>query len=147
MLDKYYLKEFNELTPGELYEILKLRMETFIVEQERSYKEIDGNDPKALHFFKKENESIVAYARIFEAGITFENVSIGRIVVKDEYRKAGLGRELVKNAIRIAKDKWHAPIEISAQLRLEKFYISLGFETISDVYTKDKVSHVNMILK
>ena len=146
MQNEYELKLFEELTPAELYGILKLRMEIFIVEQQRSYKEIDGNDSKALHYFKKENDEIIAYARIFEAGVTFDCVSIGRIVVKENYRKVGLGRELVHNCIQIAKQKWNSPIKISAQLHLENFYRSFGFEPISEIYNKDKVPHLNMIL-
>ncbi|MCL2610951.1 MAG: GNAT family N-acetyltransferase [Defluviitaleaceae bacterium] len=143
---EWVLKSFDELKPSEIYEILQLRMKTFIVEQKRSYLEIDGNDPKTLHFFKREGGIIIAYSRILPPGVTFSNSSIGRIVVRKESRGTGLGRELVKRSIEIAKKEWNTTMEISAQLHLEKFYNSFGFKTISDIYDKEGVPHVNMIL-
>ena len=145
-MSDWILKKFDELSPLEIYQILALRMSIFVVEQKRSYQEIDGNDPKTLHFFKSENGIILAYSRILPAGITFDNCSIGRIVVRKDYRGTGLGRELVQRSIDISKNEWDKPIEISAQLHLEKFYNSFGFETKSDIYDKDLVPHVNMIV-
>src|SRR5690606_39705428 len=96
----WQIKRFNELSPDELYQIMALRLEVFVVEQNCVYQDADGKDHEALHLFASENGSITAYCRIFGPGIYFEDSSIGRVIVKESFRGSGLGHELMKRAIK-----------------------------------------------
>ncbi|UYW01028.1 GNAT family N-acetyltransferase [Flavobacterium agricola] len=142
---KLQIKSFTELTVTELYDALQLRSEIFVVEQNCVYLDPDGKDKKAVHILGYVDNELVAYSRVFEPGIYFSNASIGRVVVKKEHRKDGYGFLLVSKAIEVAKQLHAGPITISAQQYLEKFYQSLGFETVSDMYLEDDIPHIEML--
>ena len=141
----FIIKSFSDLTTLELYQILQLRSEVFVVEQDCVYQDIDFKDQKALHFLGFKNEKIIAYTRIFKPGDYFENASIGRVVVKENERKFGYGHELMKVSIEAIKSKYNQEkITISAQLYLKKFYESHGFIQISETYLEDGIPHIRM---
>ena len=143
---EFKIKRFNELSVSELYFVLKLRSEIFVVEQNCVYLDADGKDNSALHLLGYIDDKLIAYARIFEPGIYFDNASIGRVVVDVNYRRGGNGFTLVKKAIEVSKSLSNTPITISAQQYLEKFYQSLGFETVSEMYLEDDIPHIEMLL-
>ncbi|MBU9722931.1 MULTISPECIES: GNAT family N-acetyltransferase [Bacillaceae] len=144
----WVLKDFQELDTAELYTILAERVNVFIVEQECPYPEIDGKDDEAFHLFYKKDGQIAAYARLFRAGDYYEEASIGRILVKEDYRKQTLGRELVDKAISVLRDEFNeTKIKIQAQNYLREFYSSFGFEPVTKVYLEDDIPHVDMILE
>ena len=141
---------FDDLTPHDLYEVVKLREAVFIVEQNCPYPDADGRDPHAWHLLGWMEEAnakkLVAYARIFEPGIRYDECSIGRIVSAPEFRGAGFGRALVAEALRRLEGLApHQSIKIAAQRRLENFYSEYGFKTISEPYEEDGIIHVDML--
>jgi ElaA protein len=144
---EYSIKSFDELTPLELYQILKLREEVFIVEQNCVYKDIDDYDLRAYHLMGKINNEIQAYARIFSPRIKYPECSIGRVVVRKEQRLNFYGKSLMQVAIKFLNEKFSGvSIVISAQLYLKKFYEEFGFKAIYDVYDEDGIPHIKMIL-
>ena len=145
MID-FTVKTFDELTTVELYEILRLRSEVFVVEQDCNYQDIDDKDQKAFHVIGVKEESIVAYARIFDSGDYFTLPSIGRIVVKQTKRNFKFGSSLVKASIQyIVQNFEEKSILISAQTHLKKFYNSLGFIEQGKEYLEDGIPHVKML--
>lgn len=142
---EFLIKKFTELSVTEVYELLKLRSEIFVVEQNCVYLDADGKDQKAIHLLGYLNGELVAYARIFAPGVYFHNASIGRVVVNQNYRRDGYGLLLVKKAVQVCKQLHSGPITISAQQYLERFYTSLGFKTVSAVYLEDDIPHVEML--
>ncbi|MGQ0827109.1 MAG: GNAT family N-acetyltransferase [Bacteroidota bacterium] len=143
------IKIFEELNTIELYNILRLRSEVFVVEQNCPYQDMDGKDSKSFHLVGlDDNNEIVAYARILPAGISYKEVSIGRVVISNTMRGKGMGKELMKESINfIGKQFGKVPIRISAQCYLKNFYKSLGFEIASEEYLEDNIPHVEMVLK
>ena len=140
--------KYQDLSPDRLYEILKLRSEVFVVEQKCAYQDLDNKDEKALHLVGEENNKIIAYTRIFKKGNFFKHSSIGRVLVKKEYRNKNYGRKIMKSSIdRLKKDPKEEKIELSAQKYLLKFYSELGFEKVGEEYLEDNIPHVKMILK
>lgn len=140
------IKQFEELELKELYDILKLRFDVFVLEQKSIYDEYDTIDFNSIHFFIKENDKIVAYARLYEK---IENIAaIGRVVVHQNQRKKGVGKVLFKSVIEYTKQResfdW---IQIEAQEYLSEFYKSFGFEQTSDTYDDGGVLHIDMELK
>ena len=143
----WILKNFEELTNKELHDIYQLRVNIFIVEQNCPYPEIDGKDVNSLHLFKTEGEVIVAYSRLLPPGLSYEQPSIGRVIVNEKFRGQGLGNELMSSAIKIVKEKWSgASIKIQAQSYLQSFYESLGFVQVTDEYLEDNIPHIDMLL-
>lgn len=141
----FILKKFQELSIQELYQLLQLRSEVFVVEQNCVYQDIDGKDEKALHLLGIFENDIVAYVRIFKPGDYFEEASIGRVVVKQKYRDRKWGYDLMHEAIAATKSELNETnITISAQLYLQKFYENLGFVKTSEVYLEDDIEHVQM---
>lgn len=140
-------KTFEALSKDELYELLSLRTDVFIVEQECPYQDIDFKDQKAIHVLGKINGEIVAYARLFMPGDYLEEASIGRVIVKNKFRHLQYGQILMKQAIDTLKILDIKIINISAQVYLLKFYQNLGFESISEHYLEDDIPHVMMRLK
>ena len=115
--------KYQDLSPDRLYEILKLRSEVFVVEQKCAYQDLDNKDEKALHLVGEENNKIIAYTRIFKKGDFFKYSSIGRVLVKKDYRNKNYGRKIMKSSIdRLKKDPKEEKIELSAQKYLLKFY-------------------------
>lgn len=143
------IKRFETLETLELYNILKLRSEIFVVEQECIYQDIDDKDKFAYHMFYKDNNgNIIAYLRILDIGQRFNSISIGRLVVKDSYRLKGLAKDIMKHAIDyITVNLKQSYIKISAQFHLKSFYSSLGFKKCSDVYLEDGIEHIEMEYK
>ncbi|WP_046743436.1 GNAT family N-acetyltransferase [Kordia zhangzhouensis] len=140
------VKTFNELTIHELYDILQLRSEVFVVEQDCVYQDIDGKDKKALHVIGYDDDTIVAYTRLFDAGDYFENPSIGRVVVNKEARAFGYGHHIMKASIAAIKTYYQSStIKISAQTYLKKFYESHGFLKVGNEYLEDGIPHIAMI--
>ena len=145
---KITIHKYQDLTPNKLYEILMLRSEVFVVEQNCAYQDLDNKDQKALHLIAEENNKIIAYTRIFKKGDFFKNSSIGRVLVKKEHRGKHLGKKImIKSIEQIKIDKTEKKIELSAQKYLLKFYFELGFKKIGEEYLEDGIPHVKMILK
>jgi ElaA protein len=142
---EFTIKQFSELLVTELYQILQLRSEIFVVEQNCVYLDADGKDDKAIHLLGYTDGKLVAYARIFKPGDYFENASIGRVVVDKKYRMHGYGQVLVSKAIQVCNELYGKPITISAQQYLERFYTSLGFKTVSEMYLEDDIPHIEML--
>lgn len=142
------LKSFNELSTHELYGILQVRTQVFVVEQECPYLEVDGKDLHAYHLYKEENGKVVAYARLLPAGVSYKEASIGRVLVKDDYRGKGLASELVKRGLDFIHDELgERTVKIQAQEYLREFYGSFGFRAITETYLDDGIPHVDMILQ
>ncbi|WP_107838659.1 GNAT family N-acetyltransferase [Metasolibacillus meyeri] len=140
------VKEFNELTTTELYQIIQHRVNIFIVEQQSIYEDLDDHDQNSLHILYKEEGRIVAYARLLPPGEKYEEASFGRVVVAKEKRGTGLGKELIAFTMQLAKERWAtANIFIQAQNYLAKFYQDFGFEAISEPYDYDNVPHIDML--
>lgn len=142
---KWKIKRFNELSSVELYDLLQLRSEVFVVEQNCVYQDIDGKDSKALHLIGEDNGQTVGYCRLFKPNDYFDESSIGRVVVKQTYRDKKLGHIMMKEAIEvIASEFGETEITISAQLYLKKFYESHGFIQTSETYLEDDIPHIQM---
>tara|TARA_B110000008_G_scaffold255030_1_gene271390 strand:- start:12234 stop:12683 length:450 start_codon:yes stop_codon:yes gene_type:complete len=142
----FKIKKFKELTIIELYSILQLRSEVFIVEQKCVYQDLDYKDDKAFHLIGIVNNEIIAYARIFNSGDYFSKPSIGRIVVKKEKRNFNYGYKLVEYSISfIINNFLDKTIIISAQKYLIKFYNSLGFIQQGEDYLEDGIPHIKMV--
>jgi ElaA protein len=142
----FQTKTFAELTTLELYQILALRSEVFVVEQNCIYQDIDGKDIKAWHVLMQYEEELVGYVRLFQAGYYFDKASIGRVVLSPKHRGKQFGYVLMQFAIKeIATLFKTNEIEISAQCYLQKFYESLGFQTTGAPYLEDDIPHVRMI--
>ncbi|MHA7942428.1 GNAT family N-acetyltransferase [Formosa sp. 3Alg 14/1] len=142
------IKFFEELTTSELYALLQLRSEVFVVEQNCVYQDIDGKDNKALHVLGFKNYELVAYTRIFNSGDYFENASIGRVIVKESERSHKYGYDIMKASIQAISTKFNeTTIKISAQKHLEYFYNNLGFVAVSEPYLEDGIPHIGMLLK
>ncbi|MEI4314818.1 GNAT family N-acetyltransferase [Streptococcus suis] len=140
------MKAFDQLSLQELYSILTLRVDVFVVEQACPYPEVDGKDPNCLHLLGMDNGELVAYLRILPAGLSYDEVSIGRVVIKPSHRGKGLGRPMMEQAIAYITTEWkESQIKIGAQAYLEKFYSSLGFEPVSEVYLEDDIPHLDML--
>ena len=143
---KWKIKPFEALNVNELYDLLKLRSEIFVVEQNCVYLDLDGKDKKALHLIGEYDNKIVAYVRLFDAGITFDNASIGRVVIDADYRDRKWGHDLMREAISAIKSNFNKEkITIGAQLYLKKFYESHGFVQSSEMYLEDDIPHIEMI--
>jgi ElaA protein len=140
-------KPFDGLTLRELYRILQLRSEVFVVEQNCPYLDTDNKDEFAYHLMGINENSILAYTRLLPAGISYGEISIGRVVVSPNARSGGTGRELMKHSIDKAQELFGKnPIRIGAQLYLKKFYESFGFSQSSDIYLEDGIQHIEMLL-
>lgn len=143
---EYFVKKFSELTTTELYKILQLRSEVFVVEQDCVYQDLDFKDQKSLHILGVKDNSIVAYTRIFKPGDYFDNASIGRVVVASLERKNNYGHDVMKASIEVIKDYFKVDkITISAQVYLKKFYESHQFKQVGVSYLEDGIPHIEML--
>jgi ElaA protein len=143
---KWMLKKFIDLTPGELYAILQLRVEVFVVEQNCVFQDLDNKDQASFHFMGWDNNKLVAYTRIVPPGVAYKLASIGRVVTSPVSRGHGMGRQLMELSIEQVYTLYGiVPIKIGAQFHLEKFYSSLGFVQTSDIYMEDGIEHIEMI--
>jgi ElaA protein len=143
---KYIIKKFNKLSNTELYDMIRLREEVFVVEQDCVYLDCDGKDKMSDHLLLKDGEKIVGTLRMIPAGISYEELSIGRVVLMKEYRKKGLAEKMMKAAIDYMEEKYgKGDIVLSAQVVIKSLYTRVGFEEISEVYLEDGIDHVKMI--
>jgi ElaA protein len=143
---KWVLKKFDELTPLELYSIVRLRNEVFVVEQNCVFQDADNKDPASYHLMGWENEKLIAYSRIIPAGIAYDLPSIGRVVTSPEARRNGTGKELMKESIEAIKKLFgNVSIKLGAQLYLKNFYESFQFIQSSKVYLEDGIEHIEMV--
>ena len=142
---KTSIKKFGELSINELYDILRLRAEVFVVEQDCVYQDVDAKDQKALHLFISDDDKIVGYTRMFDKGDYFDEASIGRVVVQENYRDKALGHMLMKESIKAIKTNYNtSKITISAQKHLKGFYESHGFTQVGNEYLEDGIPHIKM---
>lgn len=143
-----FVKSFEELSKLELYKILRLRAEVFIVEQDCVYQDVDDKDQKALHVILKKSEEIIGYTRLFWPGDYFKEASIGRVVISKKERDNNYGSELMKASILAISEKMNEKkIKISAQTYLKIFYNNLGFLESGKEYLEDGIPHVAMFKK
>jgi ElaA protein len=143
---QWLLKKFEELIPLQLYAILQLRNEVFVVEQNCIFQDADDKDQNSYHLMGFINNKLIAYTRLVPPGEIYDYPSIGRVVTSSSVRRSGVGRELMQQSIdAIYKLFGVRPIKIGAQLYLKKFYGSLGFEQASEVYLGDGIEHIYMI--
>ena len=139
-------KQFNELSPEVLYEILQLRSEVFVVEQDCVYQDVDGKDKIAIHVLGYHDKKLVAYTRIFKSGDYFKNASFGRVLVAKNFREHGYGKEVLRATIEtLAKINPRSTIEISAQTYLKRFYENFGFKMVGEEYLEDGIPHICMV--
>ena len=146
----WYHKHFEELITTELYQILQLRNEVFIVEQNCPFQDLDDKDLKCYHFIGLDTDAqkVSAYTRIVPAGISFEEASIGRVVTSPLARNEGIGKQLMNKSIELLEELYGSvSIKIGAQLYLKKFYESFGFQQVENVYLEDGIEHILMIRK
>jgi ElaA protein len=142
------LKKFNELIVEEIYKILEIRNEVFIVGQNCAYQDCDGKDKNAYHLYLQDNDEIIAYLRILKKGVSFEEIAIGRVLVHNNYRGKGIAREMMLKAINfIELELNEKEIKIQAQAYLVNFYKSLGFKETSNEYLEDNIPHVDMLYR
>ena len=143
---KCKLKEFKELTTEELYEILKLRAEVFVVEQNCPYQDLDDKDQSSYHLFLEDNGQIIAVLRILPENIAYKEMAIGRLIVKKSYRGKGISRKMMLRAMEfITEDLGKEKIRLSGQAYLTDFYQSLGFEKVSEMYFEDGIEHFEFL--
>ncbi|TYS33882.1 GNAT family N-acetyltransferase [Bacillus pumilus] len=136
---------FEQLTKEDLYLILMERVNVFVVEQTCPYPEIDHRDQEALHLMAKENGTIVAYCRIFQSGIMYDEASIGRVLVTQAGRKKGYGKRLLSKALEKLSELGETSVKIQAQAYLKSFYESFGFKAVSTCYDEDGIPHLDMV--
>ena len=140
-----FIKKFDELTTKELYDLLQLRFRVFVVEQKCFYDEVDGRDFDCYHLLGYENNELVAYLRILPRGISFEEVSIGRVVVREDVRKAGYGKVILSKAIEFISEEMNENgVRIEAQSYLKKFYEEFGFKQTSEPFDDEGIEHIEM---
>jgi ElaA protein len=144
---KWILKKFDELTAHELYSILQLRNEVFVVEQNCVYQDADNKDQASYHFTGWKNDKLISYTRLLPKGIAYDDyVSIGRVVTSSSERGNGIGKELIQRSIEQLNNLFESvPIKIGAQIYLKKFYSEFGFQQTSDIYLEDGIEHIEMI--
>lgn len=143
----YNIKHYDLLTKDELYQIMKLRNEVFVVEQTCVYQDIDGKDLNAYHLCCYDGDELVGYLRILNSGQSYTEMSIGRVLVKDTYRNKKIGKLIMDESIDYIKEVLNETVvRISAQAYLQKFYASLGFKIVSEEYLEDEIPHIEMLL-
>ena len=143
---KTEVKSFEELSVQELYDILQLRAEVFVVEQDCVYQDMDGKDQVALHVMGREEGKLVAYTRLFAPGAFYEDASIGRVITQNKARGRGYGREIMLRSIQALEEvSGKTSITIAAQSYLRKFYRELGFVEIGSEFLEDGIPHIKMV--
>jgi len=142
---KLQMRSLESLKSLELYRIVKLRNDVFVVEQKCPYEEFDNKDIEAMHIYLKDDDKIAAYLRVLPPGISYEEASIGRVLVSKTYRGKGYGSQIMRKGIDYCNTHYPGNIKISAQAYLEEFYKNLGFTKVSNVYLEDNIPHIDMI--
>lgn len=142
------IKTFEEFTVPELYQVLKARVDVFVVEQNCPYPDLDDYDQKALHLWAEERGKVLAYCRIFNKGIKYLEASIGRVLTTEKARGKSLGKQLLQYAVETIENRFHtSEIRISAQDYLLEFYSGFGFEDTGKKYLEDDIPHTEMLRK
>lgn len=145
---KWILKKFDDLSPLELYAIMQLRNEVFVIEQNCIYQDADNKDKSCYHYMGWREDRLIAYTRILPPGLAYTYSSIGRVVTSPSARGGGIGKLVMEKSIeQIIKLFGNGPIKIGAQLYLLNFYSSLGFQQSSDIYLEDGIEHIEMVLR
>ncbi|HCM34815.1 GNAT family N-acetyltransferase [Chryseobacterium sp.] len=140
------IKTFDEFTVTELYSILKARIDVFVIEQNCPYPDLDNYDQKAVHIWAEENGEVLAYCRIFNKGIKYDETSIGRVLTTEKARGKSLGKLLIQYAVETIENRFRtSEIRISAQDYLLRFYTGFGFEDTGNKYLEDDIPHTEMI--
>ncbi|MCI6023560.1 MAG: GNAT family N-acetyltransferase [Oscillospiraceae bacterium] len=143
---KLICKHFNDLTTKELYEILRLRVDVFVVEQKCSYSEVDGKDLDAWHLWFEDEDGIAGYLRLLAPGVSFKEASIGRVIAKK--RRCGIGSKLMQAGIEKMKEIYgDTDIRIEAQVYAREFYEKAGFVKVSEEFLDDGIPHIEMLRK
>lgn len=143
---QWLLKKFEALTPYQVYAILQLRNEVFVVEQNCVFQDADDKDQHCYHLMGFDDNKLVAYTRIVPEGVIYAQASIGRVVTAPQVRRLGAGKALMNQSIDTVYNLFgRVPIKIGAQLYLKHFYESLGFHQVSDVYLEDGIEHIYML--
>ena len=144
----FVIKPFHELSIEEMYTMLQLRTKVFVVEQNCVFQDMDDKDRKGIHVLGYHGDDLVAYSRLLPAGVSYTEMSIGRVLTETDRRKEGFGVDLMKRSIGALYEHYgKAPIRIGAQLYLKKFYEGFGFIQSSDTYLEDGIPHIEMILE
>lgn len=143
---KLHIKQFNELNLNEFYEIIKLRIEVFVVEQNCPYQEVDDIDKISTHLWlSDENDKIIAYSRIFTEN---KDIHFGRVIVAKNARGSGVSNKLLNAILKFINEKYpNQDIKIGAQAHLQKMYSKFGFEPIGEIYLEDGIPHIDMKIK
>ena len=142
------IKTFSELNTTELYEIIKARVNVFVVEQDCPYPDLDDYDQKAIHLWAENNNEVLAYCRIFDKGIKYPETSIGRVITTEKGRGTGLGKQLIQYAVEVIENRLGtSEVRISAQDYLLKFYSGFGFQETDKKYLEDNIPHTEMFRK
>ena len=145
LLTNWILKKFDELDARELYAILQLRNEVFVVEQHCVFQDADDKDAGCFHLMAWQAGKLASYARIAPPGELYPHASIGRVVTSPSFRRHGLGKELMKRSLKVIENIFGpVPVTLGAQLYLEKFYTGLGFQQTGPVYLEDGIEHIEM---
>ena len=140
------VKTFQELSTGELYDLLQLRSEIFVVEQECVYQDIDGKDLDALHVLGYKDEKLVAYTRVLKPGAYYKEAAVGRVAVRAGERSHNYGKDIMMASLDAVKRYFNeTAVRLSAQVYLTRFYTDMGFETIGEEYLEDGIPHIEML--
>ena len=140
------IKKFDELSVKELYIILQLRSEVFVVEQNCVFQDMDDKDQSSYHLMGWENNILIAYTRLVPPGIVYQFPSIGRVITSQSARGTGIGKHLMERSIEETEKLFgKVPIKIGAQVYLKEFYNSFGFKQSGDIYDEDGIDHIEMI--
>ena len=143
---RYIIRKFEALTPLELYTLLKLRQEIFILEQACLYPDIDGKDEGAYHLMAFEGDRLLGCLRILEKGVSFEDASIGRVAVAFAHRGRGIAKAIMLEALAfIERERKETRVRISAQSYTIPFYAGVGFRVVGEEYLEDGIWHVEMV--
>ncbi len=145
LLESVIIKKFHDLDKLELYKIMQLRIEVFVVEQDCPYQDLDGLDEVGTHLWLEEDNEVVSYLRINPPKTRFDEVSFGRIVTKQSARKKGLSEAIILKALEIVVKEDLGPVRISAQSYLKKYYEKFGFSKTSEEYLEDDIPHIEML--
>jgi len=143
---QYIMKKFAELTNTELYKLLQLRQEVFIIEQACIYPDIDGKDENAYHLLVFDKDQIVGCLRVLEKGVSFQEIAIGRVIASKSHRGQGIANKMMQQALDfIGQELQEKRVRISAQSVAIPFYRGVGFEVVNEEYLEDDIPHVDML--
>jgi ElaA protein len=143
---RWSFAHFDDLSPRQVHDLYRLRIEVFVIEQDCVFQDVDGADPKCWHLLGYDGPELVAYCRLVPAGVKFPEPSIGRVITAMSLRGTGAGKALMRQALACASKLWPGKaIRIGAQARLERFYNEFGFDKASEPYDEDGIVHIEML--